>query len=306
MSPTRREFLAASAAALGGALVRPSDARAWGFAPRPRDFIELRRNVGFFTGRGGTIGYLVNGSGVAVVDSQFPESAEECIAGLAERSGVRAVDVLLNTHHHGDHTAGNVAFRGVARSVVAHAQAAEHMRNPPAGQVPENQLFPDVTFDESWTGEVGDERIMSRHWGRAHTGGDAVITFERANVAHMGDLMFHLRHPVVDRAAGATLRGWMDVLETTVDAHDSETVYIFGHAAQGQPVTGGADALLGFRDYLGGLLAFVEAQLAEGRTPDEVLAMREPLPGFEAYGAFGRASARDPLTVAVQEVREGA
>ena len=51
---------------------------------------------------------------------------------------------------------------------------------------------------------------------------------------------------------------------------------------QGEPVTGGADALLGFRDYLGGLLAFVEAQLADGRTPDEVLAMREPLPGFEA------------------------
>ena len=306
MSPTRRQFLAASAALAGSALVRPIDARAWTLSPSRRDFTDLRRNVGYFTGRGGTIGFLVNGDGVAVVDSQFPESAAECIAGLAERSGARAVDVLLNTHHHGDHTAGNVAFRGVARSVVAHRQAAEHMRNPPAGQVPENQLFPDQTFEDSWMGDVGDERIHSRHWGRAHTGGDAVITFERANVAHMGDLMFHLRHPVVDRAAGATLRGWMNVLETTVDAHDSDTIYIFGHAAQGQAITGGADALMGFRDYLGGLLEFAEARLSAGHSAEEVLAMRDPLPGFEAYGPFGRPSARDPLTVAVQEVTEGA
>jgi hypothetical protein len=34
--------------------------------------------------------------------------------------------------------------------------------------------------------------------------------------------------------------------------------------------------------------------------------MREPLAGFETWGAFGQAGARDPLTVAIEEVATGA
>src|SRR3712207_8331182 len=48
-------------------------------------------------------------------------------------------------------------------------------------------LYPDTTFTHRWSGDVGDERIVARHHGRGHTSGDAVITFERANVAHLGD-----------------------------------------------------------------------------------------------------------------------
>lgn len=305
MNPSRRRFLATTAAAAAGALLRPAGAFALPAWALPRDFTAIRRNVGFFTMRGGTIGYLVNDGGVAVVDSQFPEQAQACIDGLNEQSGGRGVDVLLNTHHHGDHTGGNVAFRGVAREVVAHRQAADHMRNPPGGSPPEDQLYPTRTFEDEWSADVGDERVHARFRGRAHTSGDAVITFERANVAHMGDLMFHMRHPVVDRAAGATLRGWMDVLQATVDAHDADTIYIFGHAGAELPVTGGADALLGFRDYLGAVLAFVEEQVNAGLGPDEITQMRGPLAGFEAYGPFGNPSARNALDVAVAEVTSG-
>jgi hypothetical protein len=39
-----------------------------------------------------------------------------------------------------------------------------------------------------------------------------------------------------------------------------------------------------------------------GRSRDEILAMRDPLQGFENYGRFGQASARDPLTCAYEEV----
>lgn len=255
--------------------------------------------------RGGTIGYLINDGGVVVVDSQFPEQARACIDGLNERSNGRPVDLLLNTHHHGDHSAGNIAFRGVARRVVAHRQADAHMRNPPGGSPPDDQLFPDTTFTDEWSSEVGDERVIARHHGRAHTSGDAVITFERANVAHMGDLMFRMRHPVVDGPAGATLRGWMSVVEAAVDTHDGDTIFICGHAAADYPVTCSAADLLGFRDYLGGVLAFVEAQIQAGHNEDEILAMRDPLSGFEAYGPFGAASARDPLTVAYQEITGG-
>ena len=307
MPTSRREFLTTSLAALiSVAFARPDLARV---LPRPGQepaFTPIRRGVGYFTLRGGTIGYLVNDDGVVVIDTQFPDAAEAFLKGLATRTGGRPVDVLLNTHHHGDHTGGNGAFRGVARRVVAHEKAAEHLRHPPGGApAPEEQLLPDTTFAESWSADVGDERITARYYGRAHTSGDAVITFERANVVHMGDLMFHRRHPVVDRAAGATIRNWMTVLERTVHDHASDTVYIFGHANTGVPVVGGRAELEHFRDYFEALLTFVEAQVRAGRSRDEILALPGPLPGFEAYGPFGPPNPRGALTCAYEEVVEG-
>lgn len=307
MPLSRREFIATSAAAAAaGAVSHPSLLRAWQAQQAAAVFTPIRRNVGFFTMRGGTIGWLVNSGAVVCVDSQFPAEATACLTGLKERAGGRTVDVLLNTHHHGDHSGGNISFRGAVKKVVAHAKADEHMRNPPGAQAPADQLYPDTTFTDSWAADVGDERVRARHYGRAHTSGDAVITFERANVAHMGDLMFSQRHPVVDRAAGATLRGWMTVLERTTRDHAADTIYIFGHANTGLPVTGNAADLGKFRDYIGAVLNFVEAQHRAGKSRDEILAMRDPLTGYEAYGRFGQAGPRDILTCAYEEITTGA
>jgi cyclase len=307
MSLSRREFLAAAttagaSAAVAGSFARALLAHAWQGQPAAAVFTPIRRNVGTFTMRGGTIGWLVNPGGVVVVDSQFPAEATACLNGLKERSGNRPVDLLMNTHHHGDHSGGNLSFRGAAKKVIAHAKADEHMRMPPGGQPPADQLFPDTTFTESWSAEIGDERIIARHHGRAHTSGDAVITFERANVVHMGDLMFNRRHPVVDRAAGATMRGWMTVLDRAVRDHSNDTIFIFGHGNTGLPITGGAAELAHFRDYLGAVLAFAEMQVKAGKSREEVLAMRDPLAGFEAFGRFGNPGPRDALTCAYEEV----
>jgi cyclase len=310
MSPTRRDFLATSAlAAVAGTFARPSLAfaqQAQQAPPAQPVFTSIRGNVGIFTMRGGTIGWLVNPGAVVVVDSQYPVEAQACLAGLNERSGSRPVDCLINTHHHGDHTSGNVAFRGIAGHVVAHVKADEHMRNPPGSQPPTDALFPDLTFTDSWSTDAGDERVVARWYGRAHTSGDATVTFERANVVHMGDLMFHRRHPVVDRAAGATLRGWTAVLGRAMADHAADTIYVFGHAGAALPVYGGRADLIRFQDYIGTLLGFVETQVKAGRTKDEILAMRGPLKGFEDFGAFGQAGPRETLTCAVEEVTAGA
>ena len=309
MSVSRRDFLATSAAAVAvGIIGRPLLVNGWqgqGAPPPQPVFTPIRRNVGYFTMRGGTIGWLVNPNAVVVVDSQFPAEATACLTGLNERSSNRGVDFLINSHHHGDHSGGNISFRGVAKKVVAHEKAAEHMRNPPGQQPPADQLYPDTTFPAAWSADVGDEKVSAKFYGRAHTSGDITITFERANVVHMGDLMFNQRHPVVDRGAGATMRNWMTVLDQTARDHANDTIYIFGHANTSlgpTGVVGNAADLASFKDYLGAVLAFVEAQHKAGKSRDEILAMRDPLAGFEAFGRFGQPGPRDPLTCAYEEV----
>ena len=50
------------------------------------------------------------------------------------------------------------------------------------------------------------------------------------------------------------------------------------------------------------LLAFVETQVKAGRSREEILAMREPLAGFESFGRFGQPGPWDALTCAYEEV----
>ena len=56
--------------------------------------------------------------------------------------------------------------------------------------------------------------------------------------------------------------------------HTNDTIYIFGHAGANLPVTGNAADVTRFRDYLNGVLAFVDRNVKAGRTRGEIMAMR--------------------------------
>jgi glyoxylase-like metal-dependent hydrolase (beta-lactamase superfamily II) len=60
-------------------------------------------------------------------------------------------------------------------------------------------LYQDITFGDSWKQKIGKESIRTYYFGAAHTNGDAIIHFEKANIAHMGDLLFNQRPPVIDK-----------------------------------------------------------------------------------------------------------
>ena len=83
MSWSRRDFVTASSLAVLGSALRsvPSFAQQ---APPPAvpEFANLRRNIGTFTARGGTIGWLVSPDAVVVVDSQFADTAPLLLNGL--------------------------------------------------------------------------------------------------------------------------------------------------------------------------------------------------------------------------------
>ncbi|MGE5833917.1 MAG: MBL fold metallo-hydrolase [Acidobacteriota bacterium] len=314
---TRRHFLTTSVLATAAGTIGSSPlVRAWQQPQQPPAqpqqpppvtpvFTPIRSDVGFFTGRGGTIGYLINATGVAVVDSQYRDSAKLLLDGLNERSKNRPVDRLINTHHHADHTDGNIVFKGIAKKVVAQQRAAEHMHNPPGRPAPTTeQLYPDTTFTDNWREQVGSEWVRARFYGPGHTSGDVVVTFERANVAHMGDLMFKGRHPIIDRAAGASIKNWITVLEKAAGDHANDTIYIYGHTGNNQPVTGPRADVMRLRDYFTALLQFVGAQMKAGKTKDEILALREPLKGFDDFGPFQMQDARAPLAVAYEELSQ--
>lgn len=274
-------------------------------------FRELRRSVGVFVGPGGAIGWLSTRGEAVVVDSQFPATARSVLDELMRRSKVGSKIerlVLINTHHHADHTAGNGIFRPVARQIVQHERCAEaHRRIVAAANPPTESGMADTTFTDRWSTDIGDERVTALFHGAAHTGGDAIVIFERANVIHLGDLVFNGVPPFVDRASGASIRSWISVLDTILRDH-ADALFIFGHGAR-DTVTGARADVARFRDYLSAVLDQVQRGIAAGRSQAELAAITT-IPGFAEYGdvvknypsAFPQFSLAHVLTAAHQEL----
>lgn len=306
---TRREFLTGSSILTVGILGHPSvsagQAQTPGQAqptPQPVEFRSLRGNVGIFIGQGGTIGWLVSPDGVVVVDAQMPPTAKMCLDGLNARSGNRPIECLFNTHHHGDHTGGNGVFRSMARKIVAHARVPELQKAAARPGTEADQVYADTTFSDRWTVRIGGETVTAVYSGPAHTGGDSIITFERANVVHVGDLVFNRRMPALDRRGGCRIVGWISALEKIVQDFPADVSYIFGHAKPGVAVTGTRDDLLLQRDFLSALLDRVRAEIKAGRSRDEIVNTAVELKGFPEHGPL----TDRVLMAAYEELTQGA
>ena len=281
----RRQFIISSAFALGlgpRALASsfggqaPSQPAAPAAPPVTR-FEELRRGVGMFIGTGGTIGYLVNADGAVAVDSQFMNTATICAAGLKERAP-KGIAMLLNTHHHGDHTGGNKAY-GVSK-IVAHANClASHKKVTEEAKTVDQQAYATATFTDVWTEKFGGETIEMRYFGPGHTGGDAVVHFQQANVMHMGDLLLNRAHPNIDRAHGARVDNWIKVLDAVAARASNDTIFIAGHAKD-NVVRNTKAEVQHFRNYLTAALEHARAGVKAGQSKEEVQKL-PALKGFE-------------------------
>lgn len=248
----------------------------------------LTDDIGIFTEKGGTIAFLLTKKGIVVVDAQFPDTVGHLIGELKKKNK-KPFKYLINTHHHGDHTAGNIAFKGLAEHVVAHVNSKANQLRVAAEQKMAADKFylPDMTFgDEGWSTNVGKETIKNYYFGAGHTNGDSIIHFEKANIVHMGDLVFNRRHPYVDKTAGANIANWIVLLDKAIATFNKDTQFVCGHAGAGYDVVVKAVDLKAYGDYLGNVLKFTESQIRLGKTKEEILKATE-IPGSPLWKGDG-------------------
>jgi glyoxylase-like metal-dependent hydrolase (beta-lactamase superfamily II) len=258
----------------------------------------LTNDIGIFTEKGGTIAFHYSKDGITVVDAQFPDSAQHLIDELKKRKN-EPFRLLINTHHHGDHTAGNIDFKGLVKRVLAHENSlANQKRVAEANHSEDKQLYPNQTFSKTWNEDIGKEKIALSYFGAAHTNGDSIIHFENANIAHVGDLVFNRLHPYVDRSAGANIKSWINVLDSAIKKYDNKTIFICGHSGNNYDVKGSKDMLLAFHDYLGNVLKFVGDEIRAGKTKEDILKATE-IPGSPQWKGNG---IERPLTAAFEEL----
>jgi cyclase len=293
----RRSFMRNASLAFG-ALTLTQQQLLTGLFDDPWKITMLRNDVGIFTEKGGTIAFLLNKKGIIVVDSQFPEQSQHLIDELKKKTE-QPFKLLINTHHHGDHSGGNISFKGIAEHVLAHENSKKNQETVAKAQKTEDkQLFPDRTYTDTWCEKIDKEKVCLYHFGAGHTNGDSFIHFEQANIVHCGDLVFNRRHPYVDRGAGANIKSWIEVLNKAIAKFDKNTIYVFGHSGTGYEITGKTDDLHKFRDYLGNVLKFTESEIKAGKTKEEIV-KATGIPGSDEWKGDG---IQRPLGAAYDEL----
>ena len=266
----RRSFIRNAGLSAGLLALAPKDLIASIFQVPPYKITMLRDNIGIFSEKGGTILFYLSDEGIVVVDSEFPDQANHLIAELKKKNS-NPFKFLINTHHHGDHTGGNIAFKGLAEHVVGHENCLANYKRVAAEQKSEDkQLFQDIIFKDTWKQKIGKEKIKAHYFGAGHTNGDALIHFQNANIVHIGDLMFNRVYPFIDRKAGASFQNWVKVLDKAQDTFNDQTIFVFGHGSN-NAVVGSKDDLKGMQNYINQLLKLVDDNIKAGKTKEEIL-----------------------------------
>jgi len=107
------------------------------------------------------------------------------------------------------------------------------------------------------------------HVPSAHTDGDAIIKFRKANVIHMGDTFFNGFYPFIDIDSGGSVDGAIAAADRGLSLSDAGTKIIPGHGPLGTK----AD-LQAYRDMLAGIRDRVKALVAQGKRLEQVLAAK--------------------------------
>jgi glyoxylase-like metal-dependent hydrolase (beta-lactamase superfamily II) len=173
---------------------------------------------------------LITDEGVVLVDDKFAVDHDNIVAELKKVTG-KPIRYVINTHHHADHSGGNVKMQQMNVQVIASEQARENMLTGPRdGLFIDTQPgFPNVTFDDHLYLHLGGKRVDLYHFGRAHTNGDVVVYFPAARTLAAGDIfVFGDATPqLIDYAGGGSAKEWTKTLDSALQL-DFETA-IPGH-----------------------------------------------------------------------------
>ncbi len=241
--------------------------------------MPLGRGVHVLFGVGGNIGLSIGDDAVFVVDDQFAPLTPKIQAAIRALTD-KPVKFVLNTHWHFDHTGGNEHLGEAGALIVAQDNvrkrmsteqfmAAMNMRFEPSPTV----ALPVVTFNDAVTFHINGDSIVASHVAPAHTDGDAIVQFVKANVIHTGDVFNNTGFPFVDRSSGGSVQGIIAAADRIYFLANATTKIVPGHGevVDRARVKQWRDAVASVRDR-------IAREVKGGKTIDQVLALKLTAP----------------------------
>lgn len=242
--------------------------------PDSVEFVRQRLAEGVYLlqGAGGNIAVSTGKDGVFIIDDDYAQLAGKLKAAIRGLS-TTPVRFVINTHKHGDHTGGNAVLGTDGAIIVAQENVRSRMsvatfykefnQTSPASPA---EALPIITFGESMTLYLNGDTVDILHAKSAHTDGDALVRFRKANIIHMGDTYFNGFYPFIDVTLGGTLDGMIGAANQALALIDDRTKIIPGHG----PLATKSE-LTAYRDMLVTVRVRIAKAKIDGMTAEQVL-----------------------------------
>jgi cyclase len=212
----------------------------------PTGLIEVADRAFAYLQEGGGLcisnaGLIVGDESCIVIDALFAPSMTRAFRDEIRRVTDKPVRLLINTHHHVDHTMGNALFPEA--TIVAHANARREQQRAGRGvlewlrpRIPElvteasalPSRLPDLTYEGELTFAFEERTVRLQHLGPAHTIGDTLIVLPDERLLFAGDVAFFYVTPL---GLEGNFAGWLNVCDG-VDAMAIDTI-VGGHGPAG-------------------------------------------------------------------------
>ena len=190
----------------------------------------------------GNQGYMVNTTaiigdkGVILVDTGFTDEVGKHLGKTISKLTLKPVTHIINTHHHGDHHLGNIAFKGA--EVTSTQQCKDFVENTGYEWIDVVQKASGVKFPNTIPvpasvtvlQETRTERVIDGVkvvlWAPkgSHSPDDLIVYLPDDKVLMAGDILVNRTTPVFN---DAHIRNWIGTLED-IQHIDTETL-VPGH-----------------------------------------------------------------------------
>lgn len=249
--------------------------------------IEVAPGIYMLSGAGGNVGLSIGEDSAFLIDDELTPVTDKLEAAITALTD-KPITFVVNTHWHFDHVGGNESMGNHGSIIVAHENVRKRMANgqfmkafnmdiPPAAEV----ALPVLTFKDGVSFHWNGDRIDLTHETRAHTDGDAVVYFEKANVVHTGDLYWNGLYPLIDADSGGSIEGMIRGVSNILSRIDETTKVIPGHGSLSSK-----EELQVYHQLLITVYQRVKAYRKQGMSAEEVIA-KEPTAEFDAVWGNG-------------------
>jgi cyclase len=185
-------------------------------------------------GIAGNIGVYVGKEQIILIDDQWSILSSR-IKEILKMITDKPVKYIVNTHFHYDHTNGNKAFGKENIPIIAHTNVRERLSKDQElsfgilQKALPLEALPSITFSDSLQLNDGVEIIELVHCKNAHTDGDVIVHFKKANIYHTGDIFVTYGLPFIDENDGGDIYGMIAAVDYLLSVSNAETKFIPGH-----------------------------------------------------------------------------
>ena len=253
-------------------------------------------NQGFIS----NTGVILTDAGVVVVDSGGSLQVGRLILARIRELTDKPVIAVFNTHMHGDHWLGNVAFREAFPGVpiYAHEIAIDHLKNGQADRwldifmnmtdksvAGTRNVLPDHKLTGGEKLKIGGMNFNVHHTGHAHTDSDVMIELPGSRVLFTGDIVEYGRLVSSDVPQDFNAQGQISAIEYALEM--PVDIYVPGHGTSGKGEIPRA-ALRFLKILYGSVKLLYEEGLQDYEMRDQVAEALSEFSGWYNFDQLGR------------------